>query len=367
MINNNQQQTDHARLAALVEASDDAIVAEDLDGIVFAWNDSAQRLFQYSAEEIIGQPITTICPMDRLAEEATIFARIRRGEHPGRYVSECRTKDGRKLPVSITILPLRASDGAITGASTIIRDLTESGAREQRIRELQAELALVQRLSEVGQMVSALVHEVNQPLTAITNYLGACRRLVAAGNHQAIGQVLERIEGQANRTHAIIQRMRNFVGKRQPELRRENLAQVVNEAIELTRASTRDEGLTLTTRLDPETAVNIDRVQVQQVLFNLLRNGIEAMQDQQQRAIVIATQLRAAGMVEISVADCGPGLPPEVRDKLFQAFVTTKTDGMGVGLSVCRTIVEAHSGQIWADAGGGGSGTVFRFTLPIAG
>ena len=360
-----QHQTDQARLAAIVESSDDAILAKDLNGIVFAWNRAAERLFGYTAAEMVGQPITALFPTDRIAEEAAILGKIGRGERIDHYPTERRCKDGRLIRVSVTVSPIRDAEGRIVGASKIIRDLTERDERELRIRELQAELAHVQRVSELGQFVSALVHEVNQPLTAITNYLSASRRLLSSGNQQGLAEVLERIEGQTSRTREIVQRIRDFVSKRPPELRPENLSQVVDEAIALTRVSARDDALLLTTEVDPGTTVHIDRVQVQQVLFNLMRNGIEAMQDQPQRAIVVAARPWSAEMVEVSVADCGPGLPIEVRDKLFQPFVTTKADGMGVGLSVCRTIVEAHDGRLWVD-GNAGDGTVFRFTLPAA-
>ena len=356
---------DLARLAAIVEASDDAIIAKDLHGVVFAWNRAAERLFGYAAAEMLGQPITLIFPPERISEEAAILERIGRGERIDHYTTQRRCKDGRIIRVAMTVSPIRDADGRVVGASKIIRDLTASDARERHIAELQAELAHVQRLNELGQLVSALVHEVNQPLTAITNYVSACRRLATAGNLKGVEQGLERIEGQTHRTREIVRRICDFVSKRQPEFRPEKLSQVVDEAVALTQASLRDDTLNLITQVDTAAAVLIDRVQVQQVLFNLLRNGIEAMQCQLERQIVVAANPFAGDMVVISVADSGPGLPEVVRDKLFQPFVTTKSDGMGVGLSVCRTIVEAHGGQLWADAGDTG-GAVFRFTLPTA-
>ena len=354
-----------ARLAAIVEASDDAIIAKDLNGIVFAWNSAAERLFGYSAAEMLGQPITLIFPPERISEEAAILVQIGRGERLEHYTTHRRCKDGRIIRVEVSVSPIRDGDGRVVGASKIIRDLTERDARERHIQELQAELAHVQRLNELGQLVSALVHEVNQPLTAITNYLGACRRLAAAGNLSGVEQALYRIEGQAARTRSIVQRIRDFVTKRQTEFRAENLSQVVDEAIALARASLRDDALRLITQVDTSAAVLIDRVQVQQVLFNLLRNGIEAMQDQPDREIVVTAGARDGDMVEVSVADSGPGLPTAVRDRLFEPFVTTKPDGMGVGLSVCRTIVEAHGGRLWEEAPATG-GSLFRFTLPVA-
>jgi two-component system, LuxR family, sensor kinase FixL len=244
-----------------------------------------------------------------------------------------------------------------------MRDLTGRNIRDQRIQELQAELAHIQRLNELGQVVSTLVHEVSQPLTAISNYVNACRRLVETEDQERIQSILQRITDQTNRTRGIVERIRDFVKKRDFQMRAENLSQVIEEAIALTRASVRDGGLTLTVEVDPPgVQVEIDRVQVQQVLFNLFRNAIEAMQDQPTRDLLVSSRLVQGGMVEISVADTGPGLADEVRAKLFEPFITTKVSGMGVGLSVCRTIVESHGGRLWADDNLS-RGTIFRFTV----
>jgi two-component system sensor kinase FixL len=241
--------------------------------------------------------------------------------------------------------------------------LTAQNAHEQRIKELQTELAHVQRLTELGQVVSTLVHEVNQPLTAISYYVNACRRLVTTGQGKRIEAALERIADQTERTREIVQPIRDFVKKRDAQMQTENLSHVVEEAVALTRSSVRDANLTHDVQMDSnDLHVEIDRIQVQQVHFNLLRNGIEAMQDQPRRELVVATNVVPGGIVHISVADTGPGLSDEVRHRLFEPFVTAKANGMGVGLSVCRAIVEAHQGRLWADDNPGG-GTVFHFTV----
>jgi len=363
MTSTGEHAADAARLAAIVESSDDAILAKDLNGVILSWNRAAERLFGYTASEVLGLPVTVIFPPDRVEEEAVILGRIRSGERVAHYETARRRMDGRIIDVSVTISPIRDASGNIAGASTIFRDLTGRNIRDQRILELQTELAHVQRLNELGQVVSTLVHEINQPLTAISNYVNACRRLVTTGDQDRMRAVLERIADQTNRTREIVKRIRDFVKKRDVQMRAEDLSQVIEEAIGLTRASVRDRGLTLAVDTDPPgVQVEIDKVQVQQVLFNLLRNAIEAMQDQPKRELMVATSVVQSGMVEISVADTGPGLVAEVRTKLFQPFVTTKANGMGVGLSVCRAIVESHRGRMWADDNPGG-GTVFRFTV----
>ena len=264
-------------LAAIVESSEDAIIAKDLRGIVTGWNAAAERLFGYGSAEMLGRPLTVIFPAHRLDEEAMILERIARGDRVEHYETERQRKDGGVFPVSVTVSPIRDADGNLVGASNITRDLSEREAHEARVRQLQNELAHVQRLTELGQFVSALVHEVNQPLTAMTNYLNASRRLIAAGNLAGVSGAIDRIEGQARRTREIVQRIRDFVRKRDLELRAENLAQVVDETIELTRNTARGDDFQVKTEVHPSVVVHVDKVQVQQVLFNLMRNGIEAM------------------------------------------------------------------------------------------
>jgi two-component system sensor kinase FixL len=347
----------------IVESSDDAIITMDLNGAIWSWNRAAERLFGYMADEIIGQPITTMFPPDRVEEEAVLLNRIRHGETVQHYETTRRRKDGQIISVSATISPIRDANGTIVGASKILRDLAGRNLRDERIQELQAELAHVQRLTELGQVVSTLVHEVNQPLTAISNYVNACRRIGKTGNHEQVQAVLERIGDQTSRAREIVQRIRDFVKKRDTQMRAEDLSLVIEEAVALTRTSVGDASPTLDIQIDRSgLRVEIDKIQIQQVLFNLLRNGIDAMQDQPRRELVVATSLAQGGMVEISVADTGSGLVDEVRAKLFQPFVTTKPNGMGIGLSVCRSIVEAHQGRLWADDNPSG-GTVFRFTV----
>jgi two-component system sensor kinase FixL len=352
------------RLAAIVESSNDAIIGKDLSGIVTHWNRAAEAMFGYRAAEIVGRPIVVLFPPDRVAEEAMFLERIRRGERVEHYETVRQRKDGSRFPASLTVSPIYDDAGAIVGASKILRDLSERHDREKRLREAQSELFHVQRLTELGQLISALVHEVNQPLAAIGNYAGAGKRLLAAGNAGATATALQKIIEQTERAHQIIQRLRNFVKKSDSEQRPEHLPAMIQEGVALAMVSLRKEHVAVETKLDPDAAqVAADRVQVQQVLFNLLRNAMEAMEESARREVVITTALCGTGMIEIGVADTGPGLAPEVRANLFRPFVTTKGNGMGVGLSICRSIVETHGGQLWAEDNPGG-GTVFRFTLP---
>ncbi|HET8997447.1 MAG TPA: PAS domain S-box protein [Acetobacteraceae bacterium] len=352
------------RLAAIFASSNDAIIGMTLDGAITDWNEAAASLFGYSAAEIMGQPVTVLYPPERMGEELTLLGRIRRGEPVSHFETIRRRRDGSTLPVSVNLSAILDASGTVIGASKIVRDLSESQARDKRLAEVQAELTHVSRLIELGQLVSSLVHEVNQPLTAIGNYTQAIQRLLAAGNAERVPLALEKIVEQTERAYQIIQRLRDFVRKGQSQRRAERLGETIQEAIALAAIGPAARGATIRTEVAPGVdRVEIDRIQIEQVLFNLLRNALEAMQGQPRREVLVRAQPAADGMVEVAVADSGPGLPDTVRQKLFQPFVTTKAAGMGVGLSVCKGIVEAHGGQMTADDRPGG-GTVFRFTVP---
>jgi signal transduction histidine kinase len=240
----------------------------------------------------------------------------------------------------------------------------ERAERESRLRELQDELIHVGRVNELGEMVSALAHELRQPLTAATNYLGAAQALTCSGDALKAEPVLGRAVQQIARANDVIDRIRQLVKKERVERQPEDLAATINEAVTLATIGRQGQLVTLKKMIDPSLPpVLIDRIQIQQVVLNLMRNAIEAMGEIPQRTLAIRATPTPEDMAEISIADTGPGLVDVVRDKLFQPFVTTKAAGMGVGLSICRSIVESHGGRIWASDNPGG-GTVFHFTLP---
>ncbi|MGE5270439.1 MAG: sensor histidine kinase, partial [Thiohalocapsa sp.] len=261
-----------------------------------------------------------------------------------------------------------------------VRDLTEQQAAERRIHDLQAELLHTSRLSVMGQMASTMAHELNQPLTAVMNYLEAARHLL-----QRDGDSGERVEGlmsramrQAERAGDVIRQLRQFVSKGETDRRLQSLNKLVEEALALALVGARQSGVRVTLDLDPGlTPVLVDAVQIQQVVLNLVRNAVEAMEAVEQRELAIATRALPGKnpgkdpskdpdkyMAEVTIADTGPGIAPEIAERLFQPFVTTKQAGMGLGLSICREIVEAHHGHLTARPGTDG-GTVFRLTVPM--
>jgi two-component system sensor kinase FixL len=278
-------------------------------------------------------------------------------------------KDGTTFPMHLTVGELRsARRHYFTG---FIRDLTDQQLTESRLQELQSEVTHMSRFTALGEMASTLAHEINQPLTAISNYLKGCQRLLERGESgQLEGQLpvlqdaIGKAAGQALRAGDIIRRLREFVARGDGDRRIESLPRLIEDAGTLGLVGVREQGIEVSWQLDPRAdRVLADRIQVQQVLVNLIRNAIEAMVERDdRRRLGIATVAHGDGTVEVTVSDSGAGLAPEVAAHLFQPFVTTKRKGMGLGLSICRTIVEAHGGRIWVDAGPGG-GTVFHFTL----
>lgn len=206
-------------LAAIVESSDDAIITKDLGGVITSWNRAAERLFGYRAAQVIGQPIIVMFPPNRGEEEFSVMERIGRGELVNRYETDRCHKDGQTIKVSVAISSISDANGTVVGTLSILRDLTDRNARDQRIQDLEAELAHVQRLIEVDHVVSALVHEVSQPLTAISNYASACHRLATSAGQERFQAALERIVHQTNRTWEIARRMREFVKKGDVQMR----------------------------------------------------------------------------------------------------------------------------------------------------
>lgn len=483
----------HGLLAAIVTSSNDAIVGKDFDGIVTSWNAAAERMFGFTAAEMIGQPITRIIPAERVAEAMSILARVRGGEWLSHFETERLTRDGRTIPVSLTLSPIRDAAGRVVGVSKtardlgelqalngelqrreallqsvlrtvpdglividkagvilsfsgaaermfgylanevmgrnvsmlmpsgdaaghdgylhrylttgerriigigrvvmarrkdgsefpielqvgevdivgtrlftgFVRDLTERQERERRVAELQAELIHVSRLSELGQMVSVLAHEVLQPLTAIGNYVSGMRRMVGSDSPPALVRAMDKVAEQTERAQSIVQSLRGMVKKEQPPRRMENLATIIRETADLVRIGTHT-AVHMQIDVAPEASEAFcDRVQIQQVLLNLMRNAIDAMAEVSLRRLTVTTR-QVDGRVELRVSDTGPGLSDSVRARLFQPFVTSKADGLGVGLSICRTIVEGHGSALSVESEPG-QGACFHFTLPSGG
>jgi two-component system sensor kinase FixL len=282
----------------------------------------------------------------------------------GRVVVGQRS-DGSTFPMELAVGEMHVRDQRFfTG---FIRDLTERQQTEARLQELQAELVHMSRLTAMGEMASALAHELNQPLSAIANYMKGSRRLLENRPDEGaimLRDAMDKAADQALRAGDIIRRLRDFVARGETERRVEDVKKLIEEASALALVGAKDKGVRVrfafAARLD---FVLADKVQIQQVLLNLIRNAIEAMEDAETRELVVSTAAAPDNMIDINVVDTGVGIAPEISAQLFQPFVTTKRQGMGVGLSISRTIIEAHGGSIIQRPNPGG-GTVFSFTLP---
>jgi two-component system sensor kinase FixL len=352
-------------LSQIVQSSDDAILSKTLDGTIMSWNKAAERIFGYTAAEAVGQHISLLIPPERLAEEDNIIAKLKAGENIDHFRTIRRSKSGVDIDVSISVSPVRDAAGHIFGASKIVRDIREQVRAEARLLEMQSELAHVARLNSMGQMSAALAHELNQPLTAITNFVEALRiTLKGVQDPSAVraAALAERAAQQTLRAGAIIRNLRDFVEKRETGRALEDMNAIVEEAVTLAFAGSADTGVRIRLDLEPGLPqVLVDRIQIQQVLINLIRNAVEAMLSSPKRELGIATGFENDGVV-VTVRDTGPGLPPEILNRLFQPFSTTKEQGMGIGLTICKSIVEAHGGRISAEQREG-QGATFTILL----
>jgi two-component system, LuxR family, sensor kinase FixL len=368
---NQDLQAREAHLQSILDTVPDAMIVIDEHGVVQSFSSAAERLFAYEAAEVIGQNVKLLMPSPyRENHDAYVNRYLETGERRiigiGRVVVGER-KDGSTFPMELAVGEMRSNHRRFfTG---FVRDLTEHQKTEARLQELQTELVQISRLTAMGEMASTLAHELNQPLAAITNYLRGSRRLLESASEADRARVREAVDkaaDQALRAGQIIRRLRDFVARGESERRVESLNKIIEEASALALVGAKERGIRVRFQFDPRIDfVLADRVQVQQVLLNLIRNAIEAMEASAVRDLTIATVTHGAGEVLVKVADTGPGISADVADQLFQPFITTKPHGMGVGLSISRTIIEAHGGRIWVDHNPGG-GAVFCFTLQTA-
>jgi two-component system sensor kinase FixL len=357
-----------AHLKSILDTVPDAMIVIDERGVIQSFSSAAERLFGYTPAEVLGTNVKQLMPSPyRESHDAYIDRYLTTGERRiigiGRVVVGER-KDGSTFPIELAIGEMRSRNQRFfTG---FIRDLTERQQTEARLQELQSELVHISRLTAMGEMASTLAHELNQPLSAIANYLKGSRRLLDETSDERsvmLRDAMDKAGDQALRAGQIIRRLRDFVARGESERQVESVKKLVEEASALALVGAKDQGVRVRFQFDPAVdLVLVDKVQIQQVLLNLIRNAIEAMQDCRKRELLISTMAAEAGMITISVADTGTGIAPDVALQLFQPFMTTKPHGMGVGLSISRTIVEGHGGQINCEPNPAG-GTIFRFTL----
>ncbi|MFN3655847.1 MAG: PAS domain S-box protein [Pseudolabrys sp.] len=359
-----------AHLQSILDTVPEAMIVIDERGIMQSFSSAAERLFGYAAADAIGKNVKVLMPSPyRDNHDAYLLRYLTTGERRiigiGRVVVGQR-KDGSTFPMELAVGEMKSGNQRFfTG---FIRDLTERQKTEARLQELQSELVHISRLTAMGEMASTLAHELNQPLSAISNYLKGSRRLLEPATDErsaTLRDAMEKAADQAMRAGQIIRRLRDFVQRGESERRVESITKLVEEASALALVGVKDRGIRVQFQFDPAVdLVLADRVQIQQVLLNLIRNAMDAMEDAETRDLLVSVVPDGDSHVRIGVADTGSGIDPDVAAQLFQPFITTKRHGMGVGLSISRTIVEAHGGRIWVEPNPGG-GTIFSFTLAV--
>ena len=360
-----------AHVQSILDTVPDAMIVINEKGLMQSFSAAAERLFGWSGAEVLGKNVDMLMPSPyRQAHDGYLARYLSTGERRiigiGRVVVGQR-RDGSTFPMELAVGEMRVANRRFfTG---FVRDLTERQQTEARLQELQSELVHVSRLTAMGEMASALAHELNQPLSAIANYLRGSKRLLDRGDPKdlpRLSEALDKAADQALRAGDVIHRLRDFIGRGEIERRVESISKLIEEASALALVGAKELGVRVTMQFDTAAdAVLADRVQIQQVVINLLRNAIDAMRGLKKAELKVRVAATDDGFTLVSVSDTGSGLSDEVRERLFEPFMTTKKEGMGVGLSICRTIVEAHGGSIWAENNEAG-GATFSFTLPLA-
>ncbi|MFZ0201872.1 MAG: PAS domain S-box protein [Candidatus Sulfotelmatobacter sp.] len=355
----------------VVETAPDAVISIDESGAILFANPATVRIFGYDPTELIGKPLTVLMPefLRKLHEKG--FSRYlatgqRHINWQGTELTALR-KNGQEFPVEISFGELsRDGHKVFTG---FIRDISERKQAQQALQMTQMELARVSRLTTMGELAASIAHEVNQPLTAVTNNSSACLRLLAADNlkPEVLRRALEEIVADGNRASAVVARIRAFIKKAPAEKNELDINEVIQEVLALAGRELLENRVLIECQLTKALPLVLaDRVQLQQVLLNLIMNGVEAMiaLRDQSRSLWVESRVDESGDILVAVRDSGTGLGSEA-DRVFTPFFTTKANGMGMGLSISRSLVESHGGRLWATPNFP-NGAVFSFTLPIS-
>ncbi|HVU29658.1 MAG TPA: PAS domain S-box protein [Sphingomicrobium sp.] len=361
-----------AHLRSILATVPDAMVVIDEKGTILSFSAAAEKMFGYREADVIDHNVKILMPSpDRERHDQYLVNYLTTGKRKIIGVGRVTTalhRDGRTFPIELSVGEAWLGDRRIfTG---FIRDLTERQQTLLRLQDLQSELAHVGRVSEMGTLASSLAHELNQPLTAVASYCESARDLLDKDPDrdtlEMVKEALDEAAKQAIRAGQIVRRLRDFMSTGETERHIESLQRLINEANALALVGSREHGIDVQLNLDPSAdSVLVDRIQIQQVLVNLIRNAIDAMMDSQTRCLALSTARDGRDFVEVRIEDTGTGISDSIAAQLFQPFVTSKQNGMGIGLSICRTIIEAHGGRIWFEPGPTG-GTAFHFTVPSA-
>jgi len=357
---------------AILETAVEGIVTIDPKGILHLFNPAAESMFGYEANEVLGENVNMLMPEPYHEQHDGYINRyLDTGEKRiigiGREVFGKR-KDGSVFPLDLSVVEVNV-DGKRSFAG-ILRDITERKQMESTLRQNSEQLAHYDRVYMMGEIAAGIAHEINQPLTAIATYAQACRRLVESNqdDKQEVTEALTTINQQAERAGEVIRRLRSMVKRTDSERETQNINALVKEVFRLAKLDPRTLGLNMRLKLQENLPkVEIDAIQIQQVVLNLIRNAIDALSDDPKAGEFVAVQTRPGDddKIEVVVTDNGQGIPQEIARHLFHPFFTTKAKGMGIGLSISQSIVNAHGGKLWFESKPG-KGTSFFMSLPCA-
>ena len=362
---------EHQFNVQLVKTAPVIILILDTDGRIIFFNPFFEKLSHYRLAEVRGRDwFTTFLPEDEQGRIKNVFKDSISGIRTRGNTNSIQSRDGDRYLIEWFDSELSDSRGELIGILAIGMDITERSDAEKRIRDLQKEMLSASRMSVIGELGTALAHELNQPLTALANYVHACSRMIDGENATAesnLPDIMEKIINEADRAASIISRLRNYFEHGSIEVTRENINQIILDACELIVAEAEVRNISLNCDLgDDLPPVMIDRVQIQQVIFNLLNNSLQALEHQVRREIIIKTAEAPGQFVEVRVQDSGPGVSPDLLSQQFKHVFSENKEGLGVGLSICQGIIDAHGGELWQTTTPGG-GATFHFTVPVAG
>jgi len=357
------------RLSAIVDSSDDAILSKDLGGTIQSWNAAAERIFGYTAEEIVGESILRLIPHDLHHEEKEIVAKIKRGERVDHYETIRRAKDGRLLNISLTVSPIKNEEGVVIGASKIARDITDRKQADADLTQAREDAEKASALKD--EFLATLSHELRTPLNAVLGWASVLRSGKLQGEELEKGlAIIERnARAQAQIIEDLLDMSRIISGKVRLEVQRVDLPELVSDAVESVRATAETKGVRLQTVIDPHVSpVSGDPNRLQQVFWNLLSNAVKFTPKEGRVQVLLE---RIHSHLEISVSDTGEGIDPEFLPYVFDRFqqadgsTTRRHGGLGLGLAIVKQLVSLHGGSVWAKSGGPGMGSTFTVHLPL--
>jgi two-component system, LuxR family, sensor kinase FixL len=360
-----------AKLNSILNASIEGIIVIDTKGTIVSVNSAVENIFGYTAEELIGYSVNLLMPKTNRKKRQYYLEKYLRIVIP-KVIGQIREVEGLRKDSSLVPLDMTIAEFPLDGVqyySGIVRDVSARKSQEQQEKEHLEKLAHVTRLGLMGEMASGIAHEVNQPLSAIVNYTQVCLRFIQNENPdiEKISEIMRKANQQALKAGQIIHSMREFVKPRKIHRSTADINELIYEAINIFEADFKQHLIAMRFELTKSLpTVFIDQVQIEQVILNLIRNSIDALKDLpqfSQRQLSIETSLNHLNYIVVRVKDNGPGLTPVQREKILTPFFTTKPSGMGMGLSISRSLVEAHHGTLHFNSKED-KGTTFYFTIP---